>query len=210
MISEELYFEAADLANELSEEASYYCSKKIEHVNCYDIENYVNEVENVEFIDYDFKDNLSKKMLGSITKVHGEIIITTNQKLMLERKNFTKMHEIIHFYRDLPYIGESHAFSDMILEDTYLPEDYEKELRANIGASILMANDQALPYALRKFRNFSEVANYFFMSKAALRKRILQYLEFTGGYTSEEAYRLFKNYYYRDGRGLLKSLYRTN
>lgn len=208
VISEELYFEAADLANELSEEVGYYCSKKMEHVKCYDIESYVNEVENVEFIDYDFKDNLSKKMLGSITKVHGEIIITTNQHLMLERKNFTKMHEIIHYYRDIPYLGESHAFSDMILEDTYLPEDYEKELRANIGASILMANDQALPYALKKFRNFNEVANYFFMSKAALRKRILQYLEFTGGYTPEEAYRLFKNYYYKNGRELLKFLYK--
>ena len=126
VISEGLYFEAADLANELSEEVSYYCSKKMEHVKCYNIESYVNEVENVEFIDYDFKDNLSKKMLGSITKVHGEIIITTNQHLMLERKNFTKMHEIIHYYRDVPYLGESHAFSDMILEDTYLPEDYKK------------------------------------------------------------------------------------
>ncbi len=126
VISERLYFEAADLANELSEEVSYYCSKKMEHVKCYDIENYVNEVEDVEFIDYDFKDNLSKKMLGCITKVHGEIIITTNQHLMLERKNFTKMHEIIHYYRDVPYLGKAHAFSDMILEDTYLPEDYKK------------------------------------------------------------------------------------
>ncbi len=36
----------------------------------------------------------------------------------------------------------------MILEDTYLPEDYKK-FRANIGASILMANDRALPYALK-------------------------------------------------------------
>jgi hypothetical protein len=61
-----------------------------------------------------------------------------------------------------------------------------------------MANDQALPYALRKFRNFDEVANYFFISKAALRKRILQYLEFTGGCTAEEAYRLFKKYYYKN------------
>lgn len=206
MISEELYFEAADLANELSEEVSYYCSKKMEHVKCYDIENYVNEVENIEFIEYKFKNNLSKKLLGSITKVHGEIIITTNQQLMLERKDFTKMHEIIHYFRDVPYLGESHAFSDMILEDTYLPEDYEKELRANIGASILMANDRALPYALKKFRNFDEVANYFFMSKAALRKRILQYLEFTGGYTAEEAYRLFKNYYYYKRFELLKLL----
>lgn len=145
MISEELYFEAADLANELSEEVSYYCSKKMEHVKCYDIENYVNEVENIEFIEYKFKNNLSKKLLGSITKVHGEIIITTNQQLMLERKDFTKMHEIIHYFRDVPYLGESHAFSDMILEDTYLPEDYEKELRANIGASHLMANDRDYP-----------------------------------------------------------------
>ena len=195
-ISEELYFEAADIANELSQEVAYYCSKKIEQVKCFDIESYMTEVEDIEFMDYKFKNNLSKKMLGSITKVYGEIIITTNQNIMLERQNFTKMHEIIHYYRDIPYLGESHAFSDMILEDTYLPEDYEKELRANIGASILMANDQALPYALRKFRNFDEVANYFFMGKSALRKRILQYLEFTGGYTSEEAYRLFKNYYY--------------
>lgn len=123
-------------------------------------------------------------MLGSITKVYGEIIITTNQNLMLERQNFTKMHEIIHYYRDIPYLGESHAFSDMILEDTYLPEDYEKELRANIGVSILMANDQVLSYALRKFRNFDEVANYFFMSKSVLRKRILQYLKFARGYSS--------------------------
>lgn len=129
-------------------------------------------------------------MLGSITKVYGEIIITTNQNLMLERQNFTKMHEIIHYYRDIPYLGESHAFSDMILEDTYLPEDYEKELRANIGVSILMANDQALSYTLRKFRNFDEVANYFFMSKSALRKRILQYLKFARGYSS--AVRSFK------------------
>lgn len=94
------------------------------------------------------------------------------------------MHEIIHYHRDIPYLGESHAFFDMNLEDTCLPEDYEKELRANIGVSILMANDQALSYALRKCRNFDEVANYFFMSKSALRKRILQYLKFARGYSS--------------------------
>jgi len=69
----------------------------------------------------------------------------------------------------------------------YLLENCIKKLRANIGASILMANDRALPYALKKFRNFNEVANYFFLRKAALKKRILQYLGFTGGRTSEES-----------------------
>lgn len=100
-IYEELYREAADLANELSQEVSYYCSKKIEQVKCYDIERYVQEVEHVEFVDYEFKNNLSKLMLGSINKIQDEIIITTNKKLMLERKNFTKIHEIIHFYSSI-------------------------------------------------------------------------------------------------------------
>lgn len=197
-IHEELYREAADLANELSQEVSYYCSKKIEQVKCYDIERYVQEVEHVEFVDYEFKNNLSKLMLGSVNKIQEEIIITTNKNLMLERKNFTKMHEIIHFYRDVPYLSESHAFFDSIIEGEYETKDLPREHRANIGASILMANDQALPYVLKKFRNFDEVANYFFMSKAALRKRILQYLEFTGGCTYETAYKLFKDYYYKN------------
>ncbi|EFF38529.1 conserved hypothetical protein [Enterococcus faecium E980] len=52
----------------------------------------------------------------------------------------------------------------------YLLENCEKELRANVSVSILMANVRALPYALKKFRNFDEVANYFFLRKAALKK----------------------------------------
>ncbi|RDG16779.1 hypothetical protein DQM18_02755, partial [Enterococcus faecium] len=40
----------------------------------------------------------------------------------------------------------------------------------NVGASILVVNDRALYYTLKKFRNFDEVANYFFMSKATLEK----------------------------------------
>ena len=78
------------------------------------------------------------------------------------------MHEIIHYYKDVPYLGESHAFSDMILEDTYLPEDYKN--LSKYRCQHLMANDWLFTYALKKFRNFNEVANYFFASKAALRK----------------------------------------
>lgn len=97
----------------------------------------MNKVENVEFIDYELKNNLSKKMFDSITKAHDKIIVTTNQTRMLERKKFTKMNEIIHYYKDIPYLGESHTFPDIILEDTYLPENYEKEFRANIGPAFL-------------------------------------------------------------------------
>ena len=47
-ISKELYFEAFNFSNELIKEVSYYSSKNIEQVKCFDIEKYVKEVEDVD------------------------------------------------------------------------------------------------------------------------------------------------------------------
>ncbi|MDB7086338.1 ImmA/IrrE family metallo-endopeptidase [Enterococcus mundtii] len=153
------------------------------------------EVENIEFIDYKFKNNLNKLLLGSISKVQDEFIITTNKNLSDEYKNFTKMHDIIHYYRDYSYNSESHAFSDFILQKDYLPEDFDKEVAADIGAGILMVNDQALRYALKKFKKFNDISNYFNMSKSAFRVRTIQYLEFNEKFTYNTAYKLFKYFY---------------
>lgn len=123
-ISKELYFEAFNLSNELIKEVAYYSSKNIEQVKCFDIEKYVKEVEDVEFVEYTFQKRLRRRMLGSTSKVYNEVIITTNKELMLERKNFTKMHEVTHCYIDIPKINSNtHTFSDMILENGYFPED---------------------------------------------------------------------------------------
>ncbi len=45
------------------------------------------------------------------------------------------MYELLRYYEDIPYLGKSHASSNMILEDAYLPEDHEKELRTNIDTT---------------------------------------------------------------------------
>lgn len=193
-IYEDIYFEASDLANELASEASKYYSKDINTIKCFDIENYVAETNDIEIIQYDFQEQLRNKMLGSTSKIFDEVLITINKNLFPERKNFTTMHEIIHFYKDIPFAEEGHTFSDMISENGYFPEDLLKEYRANIGASILMANDYALEYALRKFSTFEEVANYFFMSKSALHNRIREYLIFKKRLTPYFAQQ-FSNYY---------------
>lgn len=126
-ISKELYFEAFNFSNELIKEVSYYSSKNIEQVKCFDIEKYVKEVEDVEFVEYTFQKQLKRRMLGSISKVDDEVIITTNKELMLERKNFTKMYEVIHYYIDIPKINNAtHTFSDILLKNGYLMEDFPK------------------------------------------------------------------------------------
>lgn len=197
-IVDDLYFEVSDLANSIAKKTAIHFSKKIEEIKCHDIEQYMIEVEHVEFVDYNFKNNLNKKLLGSINKVQGEFIITTNTNLLFECKNFTKMHEIMHYYRDFSYDSKSHAFSDLILQKDYLPEDFDKEIAADIGAGILMANDQALKHALEKLKTFDQIANYFCIHKPALKIRIMHYLEFTERYTYNIAYKLFKEYYYKN------------
>lgn len=193
-IHKDLYFEAYNLAIELTKEVAYYCSKNEKEVKCFDIERYVTEVEDVDFLDYSFDKHLNTKMLGSISKTCGEILITTNKNLHLERKNFTKMHEIIHYYIDIPYISDTYSLSDMVLEKGYLPEDIPKEYRANVGASILLANDCALLFAIHKFNSFNEVAGYFFMSKSALHNRIKEYLVFMCNCTPYYAYKVVYKY----------------
>ena len=195
-IYEDLYFEVSDLANELALEASKYHSKNIHAVKCFDIESYVIETNDIEIVHYDFKNQLRNKMLGSTSKIFNEVLITINKHLFPERKNFTIMHEIIHYYKDIPFAEEGHTFSDMILENGYFPEDLPKEYRANIGASILMANDYALEYALYKFHTFEEVANYFFMSKSALHNRIKEHLIFKKQLTPYFAHQVANQYRY--------------
>ncbi|MDB1590650.1 ImmA/IrrE family metallo-endopeptidase [Enterococcus faecalis] len=207
-ISKKLYFEAFNFSNELIKEVSYYSSKNIEQVKCFDIEKYVKEVEDVEFVEYTFQKQLKRRMLGSISKVDDEVIITTNKELMLERKNFTKMHEIMHYYRDIPYINtETHTFSDMMFENGYFPEALPKEYRANVGASILMANDTALHYAIKKFHSFKEVADYFFMSKSALRNRIIEHLIYINNCTPQYAFSLFNDYFFGSGKKFRRNFF---
>lgn len=205
-IYEDLYFEASDFANELALEASKYYSKDINTIKCFDIESYVAETNDIEIIQYDFKEQLRNKMLGSTSKIFDEVLIIINKNLFPERKNFTTMHEIIHFYKDIPFAEEGHTFSDMISENGYFPEDLPKEYRANIGASILMANDHALEYALHKFSTFEEVANYFFMSKSALHNRIKEYLIFKKQLTPNFAQQFLNNYRYGNKKNFLQFL----
>lgn len=202
-IYEDLYFEVADLANALALETSNYYSKPIQTITCYDIERYVVTTNDIEIIQYDFKEQLRNKMLGSTSKIFGEILITINRSLPLERKNFTKMHEIIHYVKDIPHVAEGHTFSDMILEKGYFSEDLAKEYQANVGASILMANDHALEYALREFHTFEEVANYFFMSKSALHNRIREYLIFNKQLTPYLAQQFSNSYKYGNKKKVL-------
>ena len=205
-LEEDIFYEASAIANEICNTVGRYYSIPLIKINHHTIQQYVEKIENVEFIDYRFKKQLQQIILGSTSKVADSVFITTNAFLKPERKNFTIMHEIMHYYCDIPAAKEGQTFSDMFLEDGYLPEDYEKETRANIGASILLANDVALEYATNHFTSFDQVAQFFFMSKTALQKRLNDFLIFHKNCSPSHAQTLVSSYRYRDNKEILQYL----
>lgn len=140
-ICDGLYFEVSDLADDIANKVAKHLSKKVEYIKCCDIEQYMTKV----------KHNLTKYCLEQLAKFKMNLLLRLIIIYQMKYKKFTKMHEIIHYYRDYSYLSKSHAFSNFILQKDYLPEDFDKEVAADIGAGILIANDQALNYAIKIF-----------------------------------------------------------
>ena len=199
-IEEELYFEAVDLANKVAKEAGNHCSVPIERTKCFHVKQYLEEIEDVEFLEVSFGGHLDTMMLGAITKARNEIMICLNRRTMYERRMFTAMHETSHYYFDLPNLCDGMTLNDMIDGQGYSSEDLPREYRANVGASVLMANDTALLHAISFLRSYQELCDYFYMSKAAMQNRLLEYLIYIKKCTRNYAYVLVNDYRYSSGR----------
>lgn len=203
-IDEELYFEASNLANRICEEVASEFDIPIHKVKNVHIKNYMEQVKNIAFIDVSFGDHLDNLLLGSISKVFGEIIISINKTMIWERRLFTCMHEIGHFYFDLDSLNAGNQLTDMMNEDGYLPDDLPREFRANVTASVLMSNDSALRFSIQKFNSFNKIAEYFCMSKSALRVRLTEYLMYHFNCSPNYSYQLVNDFVYSDGREFRK------
>lgn len=86
-VNEGLYFEASNLANSLSKDVGRYCSLPVEKVKCFHIQEYVEQVEDVDIfttsinnllkqdLDLNQKRNLISNIVDSIEVINDEIYV---------------------------------------------------------------------------------------------------------------------------------------
>ncbi|TRZ33255.1 toxin [Enterococcus avium] len=191
---EDAYREASFVANSIAKRTADFYGIEVKDVKNFHIKNFVEEDKLAIYVEHYFKPPLDRIMLGSTQMVEGVIVLAVNKLSMIERRYFSEMHETIHAYCDPIKENGGRAFSDLVTEEDYLAEDEFTEKRANCGAGILMANDEALIYAINKFRNFYRTANFFFMSKGAYRNRVRTFLVFERDCTPQYAYKLVHKY----------------
>ena len=194
-----LYFETQAFTDKLINEISINMSKRKELINCYDIEAYVKETENIDFFDYPFKKQSRKLIWGSVTKIGDVTMVATAQHLKIEIKNFTKMHEIIHHYfdytTDMP--NNEKSFDTLLIKKGYLPEDYPKEFRANKGAGMLLINKKALKYAFSTYDDLEKMASFFNVNDIVLKIRILDELIYSHNLSYKQANLIYNSYYFQ-------------
>lgn len=191
---EDAYREASFIANLIAQRTADFYDIEVKDVKNFHIKKFVEEDQLAVYVEHNFKPPLNRIMLGSTQLVEGVIVLAVNKLTMVERRFFSEMHETIHAYCDPIKENNGRAFSDLLMEEGYLPEDEFIERRANIGAGILMANDEALIFGINKFGNFIHTANFFFMSKGAFRNRLRSYLVFERNCTPQYAYQLVQKY----------------
>lgn len=154
------------------------------------------------FTEYNFKSKLNDVLAGTTLKQDNVVIICVNGNMIESRKNFTRMHEIIHGV----FHGNSQSnqnFAEYLDKKQYSKKDIWHELEADFGASLLIANDEALEECLDNKLNFNEISSVLECSKQALRIRLINYFYHTIELPYNKTKKIVDDYQYFHNKVLL-------
>ena len=144
--------------------------------------------------------NLNARLAG-VAMLGNYPLIQFNNSIMQseERKHFTIVHEGVHFFRhkDDPN-AEGEAFTDIIENSAYSPEEQAEELITNQTASIIMLNNSALLACMQNRWSYGKITGFYGMSGSALFERLVNYLHFNLKIKSESARYLVGRFRYGD------------
>lgn len=149
--------------------------------------NFTKDVLQVHFVKYPLKSELGKIFSGCIIPLEGIITIAYNANVNLPRRFFTICHEITHRFCDMEDIQKTRGFEDYLDVASIDPKEDFIEYRANVGASLLMCNNEALAIQLVSGRNFLQIADFFYMSQAAMYNRLIEFSVYKVGINPYQA-----------------------
>lgn len=170
------YFEYHDQSYQVIEKVADYYGFELKNLRWDHFRDYIIDVENVKIIPYEFGDVSSKLFSANILKMGNKVGITYNNSMVYGRQRFSILHEIGHYFFDFNQEEYRQGFSELLNGQGYSTEDMPRELRANVFASLAMANNEALRECLKNGMNFSKLCNEFQLSNAALYVRLLDLL----------------------------------
>lgn len=186
----EIYFKILSFINEIAE----YYDIQIKNVRHYHIKNYC-----IDVLQYDIAYSTKKGSIAGLTLISEQlvaIVINANKNVHKERQTFSLMHEIAHTILHIDENSETQQFASVrnSLNHYENNEKIEQEIEADICASILMINDDALIEQLKKKKTFEELKQIFNTSHSATQTRLTNFLIYTASYPYQKARELLSSY----------------
>ena len=175
------YDRAVQTANDVLTEITYAYQTDLPSIRWRHFVSLLREKYSVTIEPHIFNDpNLNARLAG-IAMLGNHSLIQFNDSTMQseERKHFTIVHEGVHVFRhkDDPD-AEGEAFTDIIENSAYSPEEQVEELITNQATSIIMLNDSALLECMKNNWGYGKIGGFYEMSASALFERLVNYLYF--------------------------------
>lgn len=170
------YFEYHDQSYMIIVKVADYYGIELQDLRWQHFKDYAIDVEMIEVIPYNFGEVSSKYLSGNIMQYYGNYGISFNPRMVKGRQIFSILHELGHYFFDMDKTKNTQVFSDLLDGKGYSSEDEPKENRANVFASLTLANNEALRKCLKNGMGFSELCTEFQMSNAALYVRLYDLL----------------------------------
>ncbi|MEI5994777.1 ImmA/IrrE family metallo-endopeptidase [Candidatus Enterococcus mansonii] len=170
------YFEYHDQSYQVIEKVANYYGLELKDLRWDHYRDYAIDVENIKIVPYGFGHISSKLLSANILKMGDAVGISYNTSMVDGRQRFSILHEIGHFFFDLNQEEYRQGFSELLNGSGYSEEDMPREQRANVFASLAMANNEAIKDCLKSGMSFSKMCNEFQLSNAALYVRLFDFL----------------------------------
>ncbi|WP_270790221.1 ImmA/IrrE family metallo-endopeptidase [Enterococcus diestrammenae] len=163
------------------------------HLRWQHYEDYAKYVMGYVFSYIDYGDEISHLISGRTTMIDDtvSIIINTNRKQSLKRRNFSVMHELCHGFCHVDPKSAGPLTRNTPIPQ---PESNEAENEADFCASILMISDPALIEAMTEKISFGQLCQRFEVSTQCAFLRLRSYLVFELEYPETEAIKMIRDY----------------
>lgn len=204
------YFEYHDQTCVIIDKVANYYGIELKDLRWNHFKDYAIDVENIEIIPYQFGEVLTEYLSGNIIRFDNNYGISFNSLMNAGRQKFSILHELGHFYFDMDQLKVSQSFSDLLEGNGYSEEDFPKEARANVFASLTMINDEALKECFRKRMTFQDIILEFETSQSGLYVRIFDFLTKLYMLNPSIARQALNNYRYSGDSSKILSIIRVS
>lgn len=198
------YFTARDVVDDFLENELYtYSRTPLEFLTYFNYENYCKIKYDFEFIPYNFK-SLGRFIGGNLQIHDGIVLITYDSNNNVPRQQFTKLHEIYHYFGHYLLGIKGQSFGQSINNEGLDYEDLILEQEADFGASLMQIHDKGIIRCFREKMTFNQMSMEYSMSYSSLHTRLMTYLVFEKDLPQNEAAKLVNGYRYANKLAALK------